>query len=188
MSLPKVTTPALGKDIMREEDENMKKKYSRAAVIALLLVLLGGGFWLWNADQGLRLDEDQSAGSLDGMTDAQLQELMDQKVDEGSLMISINTQPEYPDGKSAGTIRIENSAQNNYLMVVKLYLRENGKDGALIYESGAIKPGYKIEKAKLLKNLKKGTYPVIAYFEGYDRESKEFIGKAASELNIVVRK
>lgn len=166
----------------------MRKKQIKAAAAVLLLILLGLGFWLWNADHGLRLDENQSAGSLDGMSDAQLQELMDKKVDEGSLMISINTQPEYPDGKSAGTIRIENSAQNNYLMVVKLYLRENGKDGELIYESGAVKPGYKIEKAKLLKNLKKGTYPVIAYFEGYDLKSKEFVGKAASELNIVVRK
>lgn len=167
----------------------MKKKRVKAAVIIVLLVLLGLGFWLWRSDQGLQLDEDQLAGSIDGMSDAQLQELMDQKVDEGSLMISINTQPEYPDGKSAGSIRIENSAQNNYLMVVKMYLREAGnKDGELIYESGAIKPGYKIEKAKLLKNLKKGTYPVTAYFEGYDKTSKEFVGKAASELNIVIRK
>lgn len=170
-------------------EECMKKNYKKAAVIVLFLGLLGFGLWLWKSDQGLRMDEDQQAGSLEGMSDAQLQELMDQKVDEGSLMISINTQPEYPDGKSAGTIRIENSAQNNYLMVVKMYLKDpSGKEGELIYESGAVKPGYKIEKAKLLKDLKKGTYPVIAYFEGYDQKSKEFVGKAASELSIVVRK
>ena len=113
---------------------------------------------------------------------------MNEKVEEGQFMISINTNPVFPDGKSEGTLRIENSPQNRYLMIVKIYRNENGKQGELIYESGAIKPGNKIEKAKLDVDLPKGNYPVLVYFEGYQEKSKEYVGKAGSELTIHVRK
>lgn len=170
-----------------KESEGKKKKW---IIILLLLIIVGaGGFWFWNKNNGgLAIAQDQTEGSLDGMTAEQIQELMDKKVAEGSLMISINSLPEFPDGNSKGTLRLENSPQNRYLLVVKIYLRnEDGSDGDKIYESGAIKPGNKIEEAKLDKVLSKGTYPVTAYFEGYDIETQEYIGKAASQLDILIR-
>lgn len=176
---------------MKHGKENESKKKKWVIILLLLLLLAGvGGFWLLNKNgSGLKLADDQTAGSLEGLTDAELQELMNQKVAEGSLMISINSLPEFPDGKSKGTLRLENSPQNRYLLVVKIYLRNaDGSDGDLIYESGAIKPGNKIEEAKLDKELSKGTYPVTAYFEGYDIETQNYIGKAASQLDILIRK
>lgn len=176
---------------MADRKHGKDPKHNKKIWIIILLLVMAGvtGFWFWhNNEGGLRLDKDQSSGSLDGLTADQIQELMDQKVAEGSLMISINSLPEFPDGKSKGTLRIENSPQNRYLLVVKIYLRgEDGSDGELIYESGAIKPGNKIEEAKLDKELTKGTYPVTAYFEGYDIETQEYIGKAASQLDILIR-
>ena len=175
---------------MKHGKENESKKKKWVIILLLLLLLAGaGGYWLWNKNGGgLQLADDQTSGSLEGLTEAELQELMNQKVAEGSLMISINSQPEFPDGKSKGTLRLENSPQNRYLLVVKIYLRNaDGSDGDLIYESGAIKPGNKIEEAKLDKELAKGTYPVTAYFEGYDIDTQKYIGKAASQLDILIR-
>ncbi|MCQ5280714.1 hypothetical protein NE665_24620, partial [Clostridium sp. DFI.1.208] len=83
----------------------------------------------------------------------------------------------FKNGTSKGTLRIENNPQNRYLMVVKIYLKQDEKDGEKIYESGAIRPGNKIETAQLDVALKKGTYPVTAYFEAYDMKTKEFVGK-----------
>lgn len=169
-----------------KEQKSGKKKW--IILLILLLLLAGGAGWYLLKSGGLTMDPQQSEGTLDGMSEAEIREMLERKVEEGSLMISINSRPEFPDGESKGTLRIENSPQNRYLLIVKIYLREtDGSDGELIYESGAIKPGNKIEEAKLDKALKKGTYPVTAYFEGYDIDTQSYIGKAASQLEIEVR-
>ena len=174
---------------MEENKEEVKKKGKKWLIILSLLLLVGGcSVWMVYNKTDLWLDPDQSEGTLDGMSKEEIQKLMNEKVEEGQFMISINTNPVFPDGKSEGTLRIENSPQNRYLMIVKIYRNENGKQGELIYESGAIKPGNKIEKAKLDVDLPKGNYPVLVYFEGYQEKSKEYVGKAGSELTIHVRK
>lgn len=174
---------------MREEQKREKKNRKKWLLLLLLLLLLGScAAWkLFDTGDGLALDPDQSEGTLDGLSDAEIQKLLDDKVAEGQFMLNINTKPVFPDGNSKGTLRIENNPQNRYLMVVKLYLKQDGKDGEKIYESGAIRPGNKIETAALDVVLKKGTYPVTAYFEAYDMKTKEFVGKAASTLSITIK-
>lgn len=169
-----------------EGRKDHKKK--RSWLLLLLLMIAVCGIWLLQDRRDLWLDPNQSEGTLDGLTRDEIQKLMNEKVAEGQFMISINTQPVFPDGKSEGTLRIENSPQNRYLMVVKMYRYEDKKQGELLYESGAIKPGNKIEQARLDVALSKGKYPVIVYFEGYDEETKEYVGKAGSELTIYIQK
>lgn len=164
----------------------MKRKWKRRGLAILIILLLGCGIWWAVQENGLFLDPNQSEGTLDGLSREEIQKLMDDKVAEGQFVISINTAPVFENGKSEGSLRIENSPQNRYLMVVKIYRYENRKKGDLLYESGAIQPGNKIEKAKLDVELSKGTYPVIVYFEGYDPETKDYVGKAASELSLTV--
>lgn len=175
---------------MEENKEEIQKKGKKKWLVIVSLLLLIGGYcaWMVSNKSDLWLDPDQSEGTLDGMSKEEIQKLMNEKVAEGQFMISINTNPVFPDGKSEGTLRIENSPQNRYLMIVKIYRNENGKQGELIYESGAIKPGNKIEKAKLDINLPKGDYPVVVYFEGYQEKDREYVGKAGSELTIHVQK
>lgn len=170
------------------EDRKDHIRNRKWLLLLLLLVIVGCGVWLLQHKDDLWLDPNQSEGTLDGLTRDEIQKLMNDKVAEGQFMISINTQPVFPDGMSEGTLRIENSPQNRYLMIVKIYRYEEKKQGELIYESGAIKPGNKIEKAKLDVKLTKGKYPVIVYFEGYDEKTKEYVGKAGSELTILVQK
>ncbi len=175
---------------MEEKKGEQKKGKKKWFILLLLSVMLAStAVWkLFDTGNGLAMDPDQSEGTLDGLSEAEIQKLLDDKVAEGQFMLNINTRPVFADGKSKGTLRIENNPQNRYLMVVKLYLKEDGKDGEKIYESGAIRPGNKIEAAALDVELEKGTYPVIAYFEAYDMETKEFVGKAASTLSITIKK
>ena len=175
---------------MEENKEEVQKKGKKKWLVIVSLLLLIGGYCAWTVSNksDLWLDPDQSEGTLDGMSKEEIQKLMNEKVAEGQFMISINTNPVFPDGKSEGTLRIENSPQNRYLMIVKIYRNENGKQGELIYESGAIKPGNKIETAKLDVDLPKGDYPVIVYFEGYREKDREYVGKAGSELTIHIQK
>ena len=174
---------------MEEKKEEQKKGRRKWLIIVLLLLLIGGcSVWMVSDKTDLWLDPDQSEGTLDGLSKEEIQKLMNDKVAEGQFMISINTNPVFPDGRSEGTLRIENSPQNRYLMIVKIYRYENKKLGELIYESGAIKPGNKIETAKLDVALPKGDHPVMVYFEGYREKDREYVGKAGSELTIHVQK
>lgn len=168
---------------MENIQEEKKKKKRKILVLLLLILLLFGGYAYFKDSGGLRFEGDQEEGSLDGKTAAEIQELMKQKVEEGSFAISINTLPKFKDGNSKGSLRIENAPENRYLMIVKLHLKDSDE---LIYESGAIKPGFKLESAKLDKVLDNGTYQVIAYFEAYDLETNNFVGKAASDMSIVI--
>ena len=183
---------------MEENKEEVKKKKKEGKqgngkkkwLILILLLIVLGSFAAWklfDTGDGLAMDPDQSEGTLDGLSEAEIQKLLDDKVAEGQFMLNINTRPVFKNGTSKGTLRIENNPQNRYLMVVKIYLKQDEKDGEKIYESGAIRPGNKIETAQLDVALKKGTYPVTAYFEAYDMKTKEFVGKAASTLSITIK-
>lgn len=168
-----------------KENKKIKKYGFLITILSILIVAVIG--WSFYEKGGLQLDPKQEEGTLDGMSEKEIRELMEKKATEGEFIISINQEPKFPDGNSEGSLRIENSPQNRYLMVVKIYLKEDGTEGEKIYESGAIRPGNKIETARLDVALKKGTYPVIAYFEAYDKKTKEFVGKAASTLTITIK-
>lgn len=149
-------------------------------MIIILLVLIVGIVIFYNLKQkdDITIADDQQSGSLSGLSMKEIEDLMNHKVDESMFSISINTAPTFENGSSAGNLRIENSPENNYLMVVKLVM----EDGTLIYESGAITPAHYIEYATLDRKLDKGEYSVMAHFEAYDMETKEYIGKSACEI------
>ena len=167
--------------------ENRKIKTYGSLITILLILIVAVIGWSFNEKGGLQLDPDQEEGTLDGMSEKEIRELMEKKAAEGEFIISINQEPKFPNGSSEGSLRIENSPQNRYLMVVAIYERKSdGTPGKKLYESGAIRPGSKIEKDTLDVKLKKGSYPVQTVFSAYDVETKDYVGKAIGELTIVV--
>lgn len=174
---------------MREEakvkDPSGKGTRKKLVVtIALfIVVLIGCGFLYFSMDR-FRFDSAAEDGSLDGMSEAEIQEMMNRKVDESMLSISINSSPEFEDGKSKGTLRIENSASNRYNMKVRIRLNEGDKE---IYYSDAIKPGQVIKEDTLDTVLDKGEYACTATFEAYDTKSNEKVGEAAAILTIYIK-
>ena len=113
-----------------------------------------------------------------GMTRDEIQKMMDDKVAEGSVQININSELVFENGRSKGLVRIVNTKNNHYLMVVEMERKDTGER---IYQSGAMEPGNYLEKDKLDVDLPKGDYPVRIRFKNYDPKSEEYIGEAVAE-------
>ena len=58
----------------------------------------------------------------------------------------------------------------------------------LIYRSGLIPVGSRVDYAKLSVDLEKGEYPCVAYFNSVNEETGELLGKAGAEILIVIKK
>jgi hypothetical protein len=61
------------------------------------------------------------------------------------------------------------------------------KSGDIIYESGAIEPGYEVTEGKLLKKLKKGSYKCTAKVSIFDPETKMYKGQTAAAMDVEVK-
>lgn len=162
------------------KQRNGKKKW---LILILLLILLGSfAAWkLFDTGDGLAMDPDQSEGTLDGLSEAEIQKLLDDKVAEGSVQINMNSKLVFKDGKAKGYVRIVNSPNNHYKLVVEMIRKDTSET---IYQTGAMDPGNYLEQDRLDVDLPKGDYPVSIHFRNYDRKSEQFVGEAVTE-NVV---
>lgn len=157
-------------------------------ILVLLLLLLLGGLLAWRHFRQPRdyLSTAVTAqlGQLEGKTEAQIQAELDRVVEEGSMNISINTNPVFATGTAEGTLQIENSPANHYPQTVVISLDDTGE---IIYESGLIEPNYHIQNDILLVDLEPGDYPATALFTAYDNsQDQNQLGQAVAKITITV--
>ena len=162
-------------------DKNKKK------IILIISILLFGTSLVmyklsWKSEEGLIREGEK--GELPGMSEDDILKMLNEKVEEGSFQININSELSFEDGTAKGDMRILNSPNNHYLLVVEMYLKEDNKR---IYKSGAIEPGYYIEQDTLDVKLEKGDYPVNIQFKNYDVKSEQFVGEAVAENVIHIK-
>lgn len=105
---------------------------------------------------------------------------VEEKVPDGSIHISMNSNPVFKDG--VGNVNIENSTVNNYPQVVEIIRNDNEQ---LIFRSEQIPIGEKLETAKLTKSLSKGDYDCTAIFYNIG-ENGEDAGCAAALITVTV--
>lgn len=108
------------------------------------------------------------------MTDKERKKLQEDEVDDSKFTLSIYPEATFENGKSTGELYIRNEVDNAYPIAVQII--EN-KSGGIIYESGAIQPGYEVTEGKLLKNLKQGTYKCTAEVSIFDPDTNKYRGK-----------
>ncbi len=84
-----------------------------------------------------------------------------------------------PDGK--GDFKIENSGKNTCLIKVSIAI-----DGAVVYQTGYIKPNEHILSDVLDSVPEIGTYNAEAVFEGFDPNTESSIGAAKENIIITV--
>lgn len=135
------------------------------------------------------IDPNAKTGDMEGLTDAEIQEALNKQVSEGSINISMALHPTFKTGTSSGQLLIVNDESNRYPQVIEIYLApKSGSDslGDLLYKSGAIPVGGRIDEGTLLVDLEKGTYDCIAYFNAIDSETGELRGKAGANVTITV--
>lgn len=118
------------------------------------------------------------------MSDKERKKLQEKEVDASKFTLSIYPEATFKNGKSKGELYIRNEVSNAYPIAVQLV---EDKSGDIIYESGAIQPGYEVTEGKLLKNLKKGNYKCTAEVSIFDSETKKYKGQTAAEVNVEVK-
>lgn len=188
------TLDAIGNRDRRNMEEDKKKKRDRAIVliivgaIALALVLVS--FYKTNATQDMLAGNlfpgtgVAEAGHLPEMTEEQIMAQMQKVADETTFSFKINAQPIFEQGSSKGTLRIENPGHNVYPFVVEIYLSGTGQK---IYDSGGVLPGHYIDTAKLDVPLEEGIHEAVAYINAFDPDTREYQGRSAVDLSIIVK-
>ena len=151
-------------------------------VIVILLLLRSCGA---PADDpgGIEFDPSATEGGWDEADTDEIIAGLNEKVEEGMINISMNTSPVFADGTSEGSLMIVNEEVNNYPQVVEISRDDTGE---LIYKSGAIPVGSKIEAAKLSVDLDPGTYKCTALFYNVDPDTGDYLGCAGAVVTVTV--
>ena len=105
------------------------------------------------------------------------------EVDESKFTLSIYPEAKFENGEAIGDIYMRNEVENAYPIAVKIV---EDKTGDVIYESGAIQPGYEVTEGKLTKKLAKGRYKCTANVSIYDPKTNKYKGQTAAEIEIEV--
>ena len=159
-------------------------------VIAILLAVFRGceGEPVTDApvtpNPGIVYDADAVQGGWDEADTEKIIASLNEKVEEGMINISMNTSPNFRDGTSDGNLMIVNESINRYPQVVEITRSDTGE---MIYKSGAIPVGSKIEADTLDADLDAGTYECIAMFHNVDPETGASLGCAGAVIHITIQ-
>ena len=157
-------------------------------IIILLLVSCGGRDSSGSDSQNRRLfslTEDQSSrfGPVPTRDPDEIMAELNRKVEEGTMIISMNLNPVFENGTAEGNLGIYNDSENRFGQVVEIFLNS---DNRLLYRSGLISPGNHVANGRLLADLEPGDYACTAFFTSVDGDTAEAVGKAGAEIIISV--
>ena len=152
-------------------------------VVAVILLLLRSCGAPADDPGGIEFDPSATEGGWDEADTDEIIAGLNEKVEEGMINISMNTSPVFADGTSKGSLMIVNEEVNNYPQVVEISRDDTGE---LIYKSGAIPVGSKIESAKLSVDLDPGTYKCTALFYNVDPDTGDYLGCAGAVVTVTV--
>ena len=130
-------------------------------------------------DDNVTYDDEQHQADIDALN---------QKVADGMITISMNADPVFANGEAEGNVQIENDVSNTKPQMIEIYLKDssgNVDKNQLVYRSGKIPVGGKIQKVKLLKNLSKGDYKAWVGFNAID-DNDNIVGTAGADIVIHV--
>ena len=101
----------------------------------------------------LEVDKNAVSGQRETRTIEEIQAELNKRVEDGMITISINLCPVFADGCSDGLLRIVNEKVNRHPQMVEIYRIDNKE---LVYKSGLIPVGARVDYDKLLVDLGKG--------------------------------
>ena len=134
-------------------------------------------------DPGIVYDDSAVEGGWNEADTDKIIASLNEKVEEGMINISMNTSPNFREGTAEGNLMIVNEGINRYPQVVEISRNDTGE---MIYKSGAIPVGSKIEHAKLSVDLPAGTYDCTAMFYNVDPNTGSYLGCAGAIISITV--
>lgn len=169
----------------------MKMKEKRKAGIGIIfvtvIVTLAVVFFIGKKTEQkdeIEFEDNAVMGIMPGVDMEQRLLELQEKLDNGMIAFSVNTNPVFTSSTDVGNLMLENPGNNEKLLIAQVILQENQE---VIYRSKYMKPGSYMEYVKLDKILDPGVYKAIVYFEAYTQESAEYIGKTGAEITITVQ-
>lgn len=167
------------------------KRYKKVPTflgILLMAVMIVGSLFIWQQSQ-LPKENILPAALAPEMKDAkeidkeELMKRMQKKVDEGYVNLQMNTEVIFNQGDGFGTIQAVNPEENQTVIAFDIFLADSDE---ILYSSGSISPGQYINKGKLNRTLKKGTYEAYAAVKMFDEETQKELNASKVVLSIVV--
>jgi hypothetical protein len=168
--------------------------YKAAGVVILGLLIIAAVLFIFKSCSGDKLSDPTPSGGIaydpsaveGGWNEADTDEIvgaLNKQVEEGYINISMNTSPVFANGTSTGNLMIVNEGVNRYPQIVEISRDDTGE---VVYKSGAIPVGSKIEAAKLDVPLSAGTYACTAIFHNIDPDTGLSLGCAGAVISITV--
>lgn len=171
-------------DNITTEKKKKKKKKKKIIVGLLFVTIVSASAFFFIKSKEFNTDGTSISGYVlgngiePGLTEEEIQALLNKRVDESKVAFSIYTEPTF-EGKK-GTIMFANprySAHN-----IDLVVTYKGKE---IIRTEKIKPDQYIKDIKLIgKALDKGKHKAIATIKAYDQKTNEVKGQVVVDLNI----
>lgn len=156
-----------------------------AIIIILLLFLYFRKTAPADANQpGIIWDNNATTSNIETMTKEEIEAMLNEKVKQTELNMSMNTAPEFESGDSTGILNIYNDEVNNYPQKVAITL---DSDGSTLYESNAIPVGSRIIESKLDVKLEKGEYQCTAHFYALNPDTGEALGEGRVPIKITIK-
>ncbi len=182
------------KNNSRKDTKNSNKAIAIVIGVLLIIAILLAAFRGCENDKpvienpvetgpGIVYDDGAVEGGWNEADTDKIIASLNAKVEEGMINISMNTSPNFREGTAEGNLMIVNEGINRYPQVVEISRNDTGE---MIYKSGAIPVGSKIEHAKLSVDLPAGTYDCTAMFYNVDPDTGSYLGCAGAIISITV--
>lgn len=165
------------------KEEQKKKRNKRLIIIGIILIIVAILLALLTYCSDKWYDDGATYVSFAGMSDEEINDELNRRVEEGMMNIQIASTIAFEDGSSEGAARIRNAEANQRDMKVVITLNSTEE---VVYESGAMAPGQGIEKIRLNTVLSEGTYEATAMFTGYNLETHKEMGSAGASVKLEV--
>ena len=169
---------------MNNKIKDKKNNNKLLLILIVIVIILAGGFWVLNSKEETKNVDGASVsgyiledGAEPGLTEDEIRELLQRKVDESSISFSISSDPIFK-GKKAFMVMANpryNAYDIDYVITV---------DGKELIRTAKIAPNQYIEEVELKEALPKGSYIGEALITGYNKETGAEVGKTIVELNI----
>lgn len=168
----------------REVSPRRRIAFAVAAVAAVALLL--AAFFAFKQCSAVGedgMEPNVVVGTMEGYSDEEIAAMLQQKVDDGMIAFSLNTNM-YVESPGAQTaVKFENPANNAKLTKLRLVRDDTGEQ---IYETGYLAPGSYVDSAEFDAVLDSGEYACTGYISSYNQETKQYLGEAACAVTVTV--
>ncbi len=156
------------------------------AVLVALGLLLAALALAWHflgaPDDGM--EPNVVVGPMGDYSREELEAMLAERVDEGMIAFSLNTQVVLPAPGAEAPILFENPANNGKLLKLAIVRDDTGET---VYATGFLAPGSYVEDDGLDVRLDPGSYACTATISSYREDTKRLLGQAAAEVTITVQ-